>query len=115
LDAVDVLRACFPGGSITGAPKKRAMEIIEMLEPVSRGLYCGSIACLGFNGECRMNIVIRTLIRENHSIHYHVGAGIVADSDPEKEYEETLHKARGLQTALEKWRKIVQKELNNIA
>ena len=115
LDAVDVLRACFPGGSITGAPKKRAMEIIGMLEPVSRGLYCGSIACLGFNGECRMNIVIRTLIRENHSIHYHVGAGIVADSDPEKEYEETLHKARGLQTALEKWRKIVQKELNNIA
>jgi len=115
LDAVDVLRACFPGGSITGAPKKRAMEIIEMLEPVSRGLYCGSIACLGFNGECRMNIVIRTLIRENHSIHYHVGAGIVADSDPEKEYEETLHKARGLQTALDKWRKIVQKELNNIA
>jgi aminodeoxychorismate synthase component I len=115
LDAVDVLRACFPGGSITGAPKKRAMEIIGMLEPVSRGLYCGSIACLGFNGECRMNIVIRTLIRENHSIHYHVGAGIVADSDPEKEYEETLHKARGLQTALEKWQKIVQKELNNIA
>lgn len=115
LDAIDVLRACFPGGSITGAPKKRAMEIIGMLEPVSRGLYCGSIACLGFNGECRMNIVIRSLIRENHSIHYHVGAGIVADSDPEKEYEETLHKARGLQTALEKWRNIVQKELNNIA
>ncbi|MBU6326894.1 MAG: chorismate-binding protein, partial [Verrucomicrobia bacterium] len=72
-------------------------------------------ACLGFNGECRMNIVIRSLIRENHSIHYHVGAGIVADSDPEKEYEETLHKSRGLQAALEKWRKIVQKELNNIA
>ena len=115
LDAIDVLRACFPGGSITGAPKKRAMEIIGMLEPVSRGLYCGSIACLGFNGECRMNIVIRSLIRENHSIHYHVGAGIVADSDPEKEYEETLHKARGLQAALEKWQNIVQKELNNIA
>lgn len=115
LDAIDVLRACFPGGSITGAPKKRAMEIIKMLEPVSRGLYCGTIACIGFNGECRMNIVIRTLIRENHNIHYHVGAGIVADSDPEKEYEETLHKARGLQSALEQWRNIVQKELNNIA
>jgi aminodeoxychorismate synthase component I len=112
LDAIDVLAACFPGGSITGAPKKRAREIISELEPVPRGLYCGTIGYLGYNGESQFNIAIRTLVRENGKLHYHVGAGIVADSQPAMEHEETLHKARGIQLALADWRKFVQKELN---
>jgi len=93
---VDALHACFPGGSITGAPKKRAREIISELEPVPRGLYTGAIGCLGFNGESRFNIAIRTAVRERDELHFHVGAGIVADSVPEKEWSETLHKASGL-------------------
>ena len=112
VDAIDVLAACFPGGSITGAPKKRACEIIAELEPVPRGLYCGAIGYLGYNGESQFNIAIRTLIRENGQLHYHVGAGIVADSQPEMEYEETLQKARGIRLALDVWRNFVQKELN---
>ncbi|MEI8341985.1 MAG: aminodeoxychorismate synthase component I [Verrucomicrobiota bacterium] len=96
VDPVTALRACFPGGSITGAPKKRAMEIISELEPVERGLYTGAIGWFGFNGESQFNIAIRTVILENKQAHFHVGAGIVADSDPEAEYEETLHKARGI-------------------
>ena len=101
VDAISALRACFPGGSITGAPKKRAREIIEELEPVKRGLYTGAIGCFGFNGESRFNIAIRTAIREGETLHFHVGAGIVADSDPEKEWEETLHKAAGILQAAE--------------
>jgi para-aminobenzoate synthetase component I len=112
VDAIDVLSACFPGGSITGAPKKRAREIIAALEPVPRGLYCGAIGYLGHNGECQFNIAIRTLVRENGTLHYHVGAGIVADSSAELEYEETLHKARGIRGAITDWRNLVQKELN---
>jgi para-aminobenzoate synthetase component I len=100
-DAVDAVAACFPGGSITGAPKKRAMEIIEELEGFSRGLYCGVIGCFGFNGESIFNIAIRSLVREGGRLTYHVGAGIVADSDPQKEYEETLHKAAGIRRALD--------------
>lgn len=96
IHAIEALKACFPGGSITGAPKKRAREIIAELEPISRGLYTGAIGCFGFNGESRFNIAIRTAIREQDSLHFHVGAGIVADSVPEKEWEETLHKAAGL-------------------
>jgi aminodeoxychorismate synthase component I len=98
-DGVDhpaALRACFPGGSITGAPKKRAMEIISELEPAPRGLYTGAIGWFGFNGQSRFNIAIRTVVVENGLAHFHVGAGIVADSDPEAEYEETLHKAAGI-------------------
>lgn len=112
VDAIDLLAASFPGGSITGAPKKRACEIIAELESVPRGLYCGAVGYLGYNHECQFNIAIRTLVRENQQLHYHVGAGIVADSTPEMEYEETLHKARGLQLAVDEWRIIVQKELN---
>ena len=93
---VEALHACFPGGSITGAPKKRAREIIDELEPTSRGVYTGAIGCFGFNGESRFNIAIRTAVVENGTVHFHVGAGIVADSAPEKEWEETLHKAAGL-------------------
>lgn len=101
VDHVSALHACFPGGSITGAPKKRAREIIEELESVPRGTYTGAIGCFGFNGESRFNIAIRTAIIENNELHFHVGAGIVADSVPEKEWEETLHKAAGIFQACE--------------
>lgn len=96
IDPVEAINACFPGGSITGAPKKRAREIIAELEPVPRGLYTGAIGCLGFNGESRFSIAIRTAVAANREISFHVGAGIVADSDPEAEWEETLHKATGI-------------------
>lgn len=99
-DQLDALQACFPGGSITGAPKKRAMEVIAELETAPRGLYTGVIGYLGFNGESQFNIAIRTLVREGPRLTYGVGAGIVADSDPEMEYEETLHKAEGIRIAL---------------
>jgi para-aminobenzoate synthetase component 1 len=90
------LRACLPGGSITGAPKKRAREIIATLEPKPRGLYTGSIGAFGPGRRSRFNIAIRTLIVEAGVAHFHVGAGIVADSAPEAEWEETLHKAAGI-------------------
>ena len=93
---VEALHACFPGGSITGAPKMRAREIISELEANPRGVYTGTIGCFGFNGESRFNIAIRTAVVENGTISFQVGAGIVADSSPEKEWEETLHKAAGL-------------------
>jgi len=94
------LRYCFPGGSITGAPKFRAMEIIDELEPVTRGPYTGSLGYLGFNRESQFNIAIRTAIVYDGKVHYQAGAGIVADSDPEMEYEETLAKAAGFLKAL---------------
>lgn len=103
IDPVDAIAACFPGGSITGAPKKRAMEIIRELEPTPRGIYCGAIGWLGYNGESSLSIAIRTLVRTGEELIYQVGAGVVADSDPEKEYEETLHKAAGIRVALERW------------
>ncbi len=93
---VGALRACFPGGSISGAPKKRALEIISELEPVPRGLYTGAIGYLGYNGESQFSISIRTAFFEKDLAHFHVGAGIVADSDPAFEWQETLHKAAGL-------------------
>ena len=93
-DAMSLLRACFPGGSITGAPKIRAMEIIEELEPARRGIYCGAIGHVGFNGDMDTSIVIRTLVRRGDRAHYWVGGGIVADSDPDEEYQECLDKAR---------------------
>jgi aminodeoxychorismate synthase component I len=102
-DAIEALAACFPGGSITGAPKKRAMEIIRELEQKPRGIYCGAVGWLGYHGESSFNIAIRTLIREGERLVYQVGAGIVADSDPAAEYEETLHKAAGIRLAVERW------------
>ncbi len=90
------LRACFPGGSISGAPKKRALEIIAELEPHSRGLYTGAIGYFGYNGESQFNIAIRTAVFEKGKASFHVGAGIVADSVPEREWQETLDKAAGL-------------------
>ncbi|HOB32135.1 MAG TPA: aminodeoxychorismate synthase component I [Verrucomicrobiota bacterium] len=92
--------SCFPGGSITGAPKIRAMEIIDELEPVSRGPYTGCHGFLGFNRESHLSITIRTAICANGQAHFNVGAGIVADSDPAAEYEETVAKARGFLAAL---------------
>ena len=99
-DAIDALAACFPGGSITGTPKKRAMEIIRQLEIAPRGLYCGAIGWLGGNGQSQFSIAIRTLVREDSRLVYQVGAGIVADSDPQQEFEETLHKAAGIRQAV---------------
>ncbi len=95
------LASCFPGGSITGAPKFRAMEIIDELEPVSRGPYCGAIGYLGFNRESQLSITIRTAVCKDGLAHFNVGAGIVADSNSEAEYEETLAKAAGFLAALE--------------
>lgn len=98
---LDALAACFPGGSITGAPKIRAMQIIDELEPVSRGPYTGALGYLGFNRESQLNILIRTALVTRGSVHYHAGAGIVADSSPEAEFDETLVKARAFFQALE--------------
>jgi para-aminobenzoate synthetase component 1 len=95
-DAVDLLKATFPGGSITGAPKIRSMEIIEELEPVRRGIYTGSIGYIGFDGRVDLNIAIRTLVNKDDQVYLQVGGGIVFDSDPVLEYEETLHKAKAL-------------------
>jgi len=103
IDAIEALAACFPGGSITGAPKKRAMEIIHELEAAPRGIYCGAIGWLGYHGESSFNIAIRTLVRDGERLTYQVGAGIVADSDPAGEYEETLHKAAGIRLAVGGW------------
>lgn len=94
------LASCFPGGSITGAPKFRAMEIIDELEPLARGPYCGCHGYLGFNRESQLSITIRTAICKNGLAHFNVGAGIVADSNPAAEYEETLAKAAGFLAAL---------------
>jgi para-aminobenzoate synthetase component 1 len=95
-EAVDLIRATFPGGSITGAPKVRAMEIIAELEPTRRGVYCGSIGYISTSGAMDTSIVIRTYLALRGQVYFQAGGGIVADSDPELEYRETLDKARGL-------------------
>lgn len=105
-DAVGALAACFPGGSITGAPKKRAMQIIAELEGAPRGIYCGAMGWFGFNGESQFNIGIRTLVREGGELRYQVGAGIVADSIPEEEYAETMHKGEGIRLGVGKFREL---------
>jgi len=101
LSGFDLLAAAFPGGSVTGAPKVRAMEIIAELEPTARGPYCGSIGFIGFNRAMDTNILIRTFTAGRGWLQFPVGGGVVADSDPATEYEETLHKAAGLLRALE--------------
>ena len=93
---VAAVAGCFPGGSISGAPKKRALEIIRELEPVPRGLFTGAIGYFGYNGESQFNIAIRTVVIRDGRAEFHVGAGITSDSIPEKEWEETLHKAAGI-------------------
>jgi para-aminobenzoate synthetase component I len=100
-DAFDLLHACFPGGSITGAPKIRAMEILERLEPVRRHLYTGSIGYIDWGGDADWNIAIRTAIVMPGAVHVAAGGGITADSDADAEYRETLDKVEGLRLALE--------------
>ena len=103
IDAITLLRNCFPGGSITGAPKIRAMQIIEELEPHRRSVYCGSIGYISFNGRMDSNICIRTLVadRSSQQIHCWAGGGIVADSNAEAEYQETFDKVQNLLSSLE--------------
>lgn len=99
-DSIDLLRDCFPGGSITGAPKLRAMEIIEELEPERRGIYCGSIGYIGFDGAMDTNIVIRTLVLQDGNICFAAGGGVVMDSTAAAEYQESLDKAAALLAVL---------------
>jgi len=100
LGPIDLIRATFPGGSITGAPKIRAMQIIDELEPTRRGLYTGAVGYFSAGGASAFNVAIRTLVVEGRRVHYQVGGAIVADSDPAAEYEETLHKGRALRELL---------------
>lgn len=97
----NVVKAVFPGGTITGAPKIRTMEIIEELEPVKRGIYTGSIGWISFSGDMELNIVIRTMLVKNGVGYVQAGAGVVIDSYPEREYKESLKKARAIHTAIE--------------
>ncbi|GGG24878.1 anthranilate synthase component I family protein [Paenibacillus abyssi] len=100
-DAFDVIAATFPGGTITGAPKIRTMEIIEELEPVRRGTYTGSLGWIDYNGDMEFNIIIRTMTAKDGQVHIQAGAGIVIDSDPDREYYESLNKAKALWKAIE--------------
>jgi para-aminobenzoate synthetase component 1 len=95
-NGIDLLKATFPGGSISGAPKIRAMEIIDELEPTRRSIYTGSIGYLSFNGNLDLNIAIRTFIIKGIRAYFQVGGAVVYDSDAEAEYQETLHKAKAL-------------------
>jgi anthranilate synthase component 1 len=106
LDGLDAFSACFPAGTLTGAPKIRAMEIIEELEPCRRGVYGGSVGYRGYSGNLDMCIAIRTMVIKDGTVYIQAGAGIVADSDAEKEFEETENKARALVKAMEMARDI---------
>lgn len=97
----DVFRSCFPAGTVTGAPKIRAMEIIEALEPIHRGPYAGAVGTIGFSGNMNFCIAIRTLVQKGNRVYFQAGAGIVADSNPEHEYQETLDKASGVLKSIE--------------
>jgi anthranilate synthase component I len=101
LDAIDVLRASFPAGTVTGAPKVRSMQIIDQLEPVKRGIYSGAVGYLGFNGDMDVAISIRTAVVKDGKLHVQAAAGVVADSDPRSEWLETQHKARAILKAAE--------------
>lgn len=100
LHALDLFKKCFPGGSITGAPKIRAMEIIEELEPDRRGLYCGSIGYVGYDGSLESNIAIRTIVVKDGVARYGAGGGLVIDSELGAEYQEILDKASMMNLAL---------------
>ena len=101
---VDCVRACFPGGSITGAPKIRAMQIIDELEPHARGVYTGAIGFLGYNALTHLNVAIRTVVYQGGRLTFHAGGGIVADSEPDAEYDETFAKAKGILNAIDQLR-----------
>jgi len=107
IDALDAVRACIPGGSISGAPKKRACEIIRELEPCPRGIYTGLIGYFDDNGDAAFSIAIRTMVLEGENLHFSVGSGITAGSVPAREYDETLHKAAGMEMAVEAYREMV--------
>jgi len=100
-DGFDCVRACFPAGTVSGAPKIRAMEVIDELEPLKRGLYAGAVGYFSFSGNVDTCITIRTILMNKASAYIQAGAGIVADSRPENEYRETLNKARALLKAIE--------------
>ncbi len=102
-DIISLVKASFPGGSITGAPKIRAMEIIDELEPTARSVYTGSIGFIGFGGVSDLNIAIRTVLYDAGRVTFQVGGGIVADSDPKLEFDETIHKAGGIMKALQQY------------
>jgi len=104
LSAVDAFRACFPAGTLSGAPKIRAMEIIEEMEPTRRGIYGGSVFYADFSGNLTSCIAIRTLLMQGKQGYIQAGAGIVADSIPESEYEESVNKARAVVRAIERAR-----------
>ena len=97
---IDLLKACFPGGSVTGAPKVRAMEIIDELEPTKRSVYTGAVGYLSFGGGMDLNVAIRTILVKDQRAYFQVGGGITYGSDPEAEYQETLDKAKALLQAL---------------
>ena len=97
---LECIKACFPGGSITGTPKIRSMEIIEELEPVRRNIYTGSLGYLGFDGNVDLNIIIRTILIKDNKAYFGVGGGITWDSNEESEYDETLDKAKALMRVL---------------
>jgi len=99
-DRIDLIRACFPGGSITGCPKIRSMEIIEELEPSRRSVYTGSLGYLSFSGGMDLNILIRSILKKGNRLYFSAGGGIVADSDPQAEYQETLVKAKAMMQAI---------------
>ncbi|HSG76540.1 MAG TPA: anthranilate synthase component I [Burkholderiales bacterium] len=101
VDALDVFKASFPAGTVTGAPKVRAMQIIDELEPVKRGVYSGAVGYLGFNGDMDVAIAIRTAVVKDGQLHVQAAAGVVADSDPQSEWQETQHKARAILRAAE--------------
>jgi anthranilate synthase component 1 len=101
LSAIDVLRASFPAGTVSGAPKVRAMEIIDELEPSKRGVYSGAVGYLGFNGDMDVAIAIRTAVIKDEMLYVQAGAGIVADSKPENEWIETKNKAKAILRAAE--------------
>jgi anthranilate synthase component 1 len=100
-DALDVFRAVFPAGTLSGAPKIRAMEIIEELEPCRREIYGGAVGYISFTGNMDLAIAIRTMVAHGGRVHLQAGAGIVADSEPAAEYQETVNKALGVKLALE--------------
>jgi anthranilate synthase component 1 len=101
LSAIDVLRASFPAGTVSGAPKVRAMEIIDELEPSKRGVYAGAVGYLGFNGDMDVAIAIRTAVIKDETLYVQAGAGIVADSVPDNEWAETKNKAKAILRAAE--------------
>ena len=107
MTALDALKACLPAGTLSGAPKVRAMEVIDELEPQKRGPYGGAVGYIDFSGNMDTCIALRTMVLMDGKAYLQAGAGVVADSDPTKEYEETLNKARGLLRAIE----IAEKQL----